>query len=91
VVMDSGLAALRRPGMTGVELRIQLSNSQENTPPPSRGAKCVRVLPEHASSKEEGAGNAGCRPHPWPACNKKAGGSHHRSSRYNRHSLRKGK
>src|SRR5215470_17734785 len=22
--------------------------------------------------REEGAGNAGCSPHPWPACNKKS-------------------
>ena len=32
-------------------------------------------------SKTEGTGNAGRWPHPWPACNKKAGGSHHRFSR----------
>src|SRR5580704_6306906 len=25
-----------------------------------------------ALEDEEGAGNAGCRPHPWPACNKKS-------------------
>ena len=40
--------------------------------------------------KTEGTGNAGCWPHPWPACNKKAGGSHHRFSRDNRHSPRNG-
>ncbi len=32
-------------------------------------------------SKEEGAGKAGRWPRPWPACSKKAGGSHHRSGR----------
>jgi len=29
-------------------------------------------------SKGEGAGKAGCRPHPWPASRKKAGGENHR-------------
>ena len=50
----------------------------------------ARVMRQRRPSKMEGAGNAGCWPHPWPACNKKAGGSHHRFSRNNRHSLRDG-
>ncbi len=45
-------------------------------------APCARVMssvlpPDQA----EGAGNAGSWPPPWPACRKKAGGSHHRFSR----------
>jgi hypothetical protein len=31
--------------------------------------------------KTEGAGNAGRWPHPWPACEKNAGGRYHRFSR----------
>jgi hypothetical protein len=58
--------------------------------PPSRGAFCVRGLPKDMPFQTEGTGNAGCWPHPWPACNKKAGGSHHRFSRDNRHSPRDG-
>src|SRR5262249_32403923 len=53
----------------------------------------TQVRPSDASNvslKIEGAGNAGCRPHPWPACNKKAGGSHHRYAKTPRHSLRNG-
>ena len=44
-----------------------------------------------ALEAEEGAGNAGCRPHPWPACNKKSRRQSpqvRRNSR--RHSLRNG-
>ncbi len=33
------------------------------------------------SPQAEGTGNAGSWPPPWPACRKKAGGSHHRFSR----------
>ena len=40
--------------------------------PPSRGAFCVRVLLLDMPSQTEGTGNAGCWPHPWPACNKKS-------------------
>jgi hypothetical protein len=58
--------------------------------PPSRGAFCVRVALLDMPFQTEGTGNAGCWPHPWPACNKKAGGSHHRFSRDNRHSPRDG-
>jgi hypothetical protein len=35
----------------------------------------------HPPGKQEGAGNAGQWPCPWPACRKKAGGSYHRFSR----------
>jgi hypothetical protein len=41
-------------------------------------------------SSKEGAGNAGCRLHPWSACRKKCTRQNHRFSRYNRHSLRNG-
>jgi len=51
-----------------------------------RPSSAIDVAPE----QREGAGNAGCWPHPWPACRKKAGGSHHRFSRNNRHSPRDG-
>jgi len=39
--------------------------------PHSRGAFCVRVMHRSRPLRSEGAGNAGCGPHPWPACNKK--------------------
>src|SRR4029077_1767277 len=43
-------------------------------PPPSRGTN-VRVMHLFvALEDEEGAGNAGCRPHPWPACDKESSG-----------------
>src|SRR5690242_5180814 len=55
-------------------------------------ALAARFAPERLlcsdPHNEEGAGNAGCWPHPWPACRKKAGGSHHRFSRDIRHSPR---
>ena len=35
--------------------------------PAARSARVISITPD-----EEGAGNAGCRPHPWPACNKKS-------------------
>src|SRR5579872_7157210 len=38
-------------------------------------------MPNKDPRNTEGAGNAGRWPSPWPACRKKAGGSHHRSSR----------
>jgi hypothetical protein len=47
----------------------------------SRRDSRVRALPMVALIKTEGTGNAGRWPHPWPACRKKAGGSHHRFSR----------
>ena len=42
------------------------------------------------SKLKEGAGKAGCWLHPWPACNKKARGGHHRFNRIIRPSLRDG-
>src|SRR5882724_7070500 len=40
--------------------------------PSSRGACRVRAIVFVSPSKrEEGAGKAGCPPHPWSACNKK--------------------
>jgi len=56
VVMDSGLAASRRPGMTR-ELRTYF-----RVP----AARSARVLQIHTPQKTEGAGNAGCWPHPQP-------------------------
>ena len=49
---------------------IQMSNNQERMHPQSRGA----MRPSFAGTNrpEEGAGKAGCWPHPWPACNKKS-------------------
>ena len=50
---------------------------------------CLILVP----SKQEGTGKAGCRPHPWPASKKKAGGRHHRIGRtslgFNRSSQRR--
>ena len=37
----------------------------------SRGTKCPSDASSLSLMNSEGAGNAGCRPHPWPACNKK--------------------
>src|SRR5450432_342209 len=45
-----------------------------DTPPRSRGAFRVRAVASVALEKREGAGKAGCWPHPWPACKQKAGG-----------------
>jgi hypothetical protein len=50
----------------------------------------ARATHESPSWKTEGAGKAGCWPHPWPASSKKAGGSHHRLGRDTRPSLRNG-
>jgi hypothetical protein len=46
----------------------------ENVRPHSRGAFCVRAVESIALENREGAGKAGCWPHPWPACKQKAGG-----------------
>jgi hypothetical protein len=40
----------------------------------SRGAYRARAMQDIAPENREGAGKAGCRPHPWSACNKKARG-----------------
>ncbi len=56
----------------------------------SRDASRVRVDGRGGPRHREGAGKAGCWPHPWPACRKKAGGSHHRFDRFTRPSLRDG-
>ena len=37
-----------------------------------RGSICPSLAVAIAPLRMEGAGNAGCRPHPWPACNKKS-------------------
>ncbi|MGY4306454.1 hypothetical protein ACVIJ6_003697 [Bradyrhizobium sp. USDA 4369] len=47
----------------------------------SRGASRPSFRIRFALITKEGAGKAGRRPRPWPACSKKAGGSHHRSGR----------
>jgi len=62
VVMDSGLAALRRPGMT---------TEIGGTPPHSRGSEAPGSCIIRCPSKEEGAGNAGCWPHPQPRVKQK--------------------
>src|SRR5690348_16108120 len=59
VVMDSGLAALRRPGMTTPVGDTQMQ---------SRGAICVRALRYPRPSRKEGAGNAGCSIAPAASC-----------------------
>src|SRR6185437_5824236 len=62
VVMDSGLDACASPRNDGgiLEARFRI--------PAARNARVMhRVRPRNI----EGAGNAGCWPHPWPACNKK--------------------
>jgi hypothetical protein len=56
---------------------IHPSNSQvaqSRIRPHSRGAFCVRAVAGIALEKREGAGKAGCWPHPWSACKQKAGG-----------------
>ncbi len=55
--------------------------------PAAHRARVVHLVRPHT---EEGAGKAGRWPRPWPACSKKAGGSHHRSGRNTRPSLRDG-
>ena len=54
------------------KFRSTFSNSRADSAPHSRGRMC----PSHASfaslEKQEGAGKAGCRPHPLPASNKKS-------------------
>src|SRR5258708_13402682 len=42
--------------------------------PHSRGAFRVRAVASIALESREGAGKAGCWPHPWPACKQQAGG-----------------
>jgi hypothetical protein len=42
--------------------------------PRSRGTNASELSERTALENEEGAGKAGCRPHPWSACNKKARG-----------------
>jgi len=51
-----------------------MSNSHEGMRPQSRGAFRARAVAGIALENEEGAGKAGCWPHPWPACKQKAGG-----------------
>jgi hypothetical protein len=46
----------------------------ESSRPPSRGAFRVRAVAKIALENREGAGKAGCWPHPWSACKQKAGG-----------------
>ena len=46
--------------------RRSTSHSRDTNPPEF-------FLLASPSPKRRGAGNAGCRPHPWPACNKKSG------------------
>jgi hypothetical protein len=71
--------------------------------PPSRGmtaeetyknvpaARNARALHQSCSLEDsEGAGNAGRRPHPWPACNKKSRRQSPQVGRTIRHSLRNG-
>jgi hypothetical protein len=72
----SGL--LRRFGSLAQTLRVCRRQRRGDTTPHSRGA----MHPSFAGTNrpEEGAGKAGCWPHPWPACKQKAGGSHHRFS-----------
>jgi hypothetical protein len=56
--------------------------------PAARNARALR----HScpSKKIEGAGKAGCRPHPWPACNKKSRRQSPQVRRTFRPSLRNG-
>jgi len=46
-----------------------------------RGAMRPSCAGRFALPNNEGAGNAGRWPHPWPACEKSAGGRNHRFSR----------
>jgi hypothetical protein len=55
--------------------RFGFQRADTNVHSYSRGADCVRAIWKRtALETEEGAGKAGCPPHPWPACNKKARG-----------------
>src|SRR5258707_15448905 len=47
-------------------------------------------LDDKALQRTEGAGKAGCPPHPWSACNKKSTRQNHRYRRIIRPSLRNG-
>jgi hypothetical protein len=63
----------------------------ENTAPHSRGADCARVLGIAALEESKRAqGTPGDGLTHGPPATKKAGGSHHRFSQINRHSLRNG-
>jgi hypothetical protein len=48
--------------------------AQSRVRPHSRGAFRVRAVRNIALDNREGAGKAGCWPHPWSACKQKAGG-----------------
>src|SRR5882672_11977217 len=45
-----------------------------DTSPCSRGTTASELSERTTLGTEEGAGKAGCPPHPWSACNKKARG-----------------
>ena len=70
-----------RPYDDSGSLRRVAPRDDGDKQPCSRGAFRVRAIHYSTPRIREGAGNAGRQPHPWPACNKKAGGSHHRFSR----------
>ena len=91
VSIDSGLAALRRPGMTSVTF--------PNSTVKQRGRTHIRVpAAQNASgsrqkSRPRKRGRRECRVQAAPMARLQQGkqaGSHHRSSQYNRHSLRDG-
>src|SRR5580704_18261020 len=48
--------------------------NQPDTPQRSRHAIASEFVASITPGKTEGAGKAGCPPHPWSACNKKARG-----------------
>ena len=81
------IARLTRPGDPVFQRRQRLNREASGIPDApleaghdsggdvtqhSRGAISPELCQVHVPPKSEGAGNAGCRPHPWPACNKKS-------------------
>jgi hypothetical protein len=99
-----GRASWREPGIHthdgGYGFRARRGAAPRNdegvggTRPHSRGTKCPSDASSLALEKSEGAGSAGCWPHPRGLARKKVVHSHARKqrqgSRNNRHSLRDG-
>jgi hypothetical protein len=83
-------ATLDRPVEPGNGRSNRVGAIATRETPFSRRHRVRALLMIRPPNCKEGAGKAGCSPHPWPACRKKAGGSHHRSGRNNRPSPRDG-
>src|ERR1700755_502736 len=68
-----GLHPRKRSGL------LRYARNDEDMVPHSRGALCVRAMHILVAPSKEGAGNAGCTPHPLPCVqNKKTHAGQHR-------------